>query len=100
MLFTTRDKGLNPIFLRDRNLKTAFIETKIFYFYNASADSPSTTKEACGVLRSLTLDDDVRVQFGKAHEHTKLIVTEHSGLERLFRFIEGNATEAILPAFA
>ena len=42
-------------------------------------------REACGALRCLTMDDDVRVQFGKAHEHTKLVVMEHSGLERLFQ---------------
>ncbi|CAK8694081.1 unnamed protein product [Clavelina lepadiformis] len=47
--------------------------------------SISVVREACGALRCLTMDDDVRVQFGKAHEHTKLVVMEHSGLERLFQ---------------
>lgn len=39
--------------------------------------------QACGVLRAFTLDDDMRIEFGKAHEHAKLIVTEHSGLKVL-----------------
>uniref|UniRef100_H2YM59 Armadillo repeat-containing domain-containing protein n=1 Tax=Ciona savignyi TaxID=51511 RepID=H2YM59_CIOSA len=29
-------------------------------------ENPRVVKEACGSLRSITLDDDVRVQFGKA----------------------------------
>ncbi|XP_038077647.1 armadillo repeat-containing protein 6-like [Patiria miniata] len=33
-------------------------------------------KEACGALRILTVDDDVRVPFGKAHDHAKMIVEE------------------------
>nr|XP_002125662.1 armadillo repeat-containing protein 6 isoform X1 [Ciona intestinalis] len=56
-------------------------------------DRPQVVKEACGVLRSLTLDDDVRVQFGKAHDHTKLIVTEHKGMERLFDFMREHASD-------
>ncbi|XP_022104734.1 armadillo repeat-containing protein 6-like [Acanthaster planci] len=31
-------------------------------------------KEACGALRILTVDDDIRVPFGKAHDHAKMIV--------------------------
>lgn len=33
----------------------------------------SVIKEVCGVLRALTLDDDVRHEFGKAHEHAAAI---------------------------
>ncbi|XP_070541808.1 LOW QUALITY PROTEIN: armadillo repeat-containing protein 6-like [Ptychodera flava] len=33
-------------------------------------------KEACQGLRILTADDDVRVAFGHAHEHAKMIVEE------------------------
>lgn len=40
------------------------------------------------LLRMLTLDDDVRVAFGKAHEHAKLIAKEHGGLEVLVRALE------------
>ncbi|GAB6019016.1 Armadillo repeat-containing protein 6 [Chamberlinius hualienensis] len=38
---------------------------------------------ACSLLRSLTLDDDVRVPFGRAHDHAKMIVTNHSGIQVL-----------------
>ncbi|XP_062843684.1 armadillo repeat-containing protein 6 [Trichomycterus rosablanca] len=38
-------------------------------------------KEACIALRVTTFDDDVRVPFGHAHEHAKMIVLEHNGLK-------------------
>lgn len=38
-------------------------------------------KEACLALRIMTFDDDIRVPFGQAHEHAKMIVLENSGLK-------------------
>lgn len=45
----------------------------------------ATLASVCGVLRTLVLDDDVRVEFGKAHEHARIIAgdTLHSMLELL-----------------
>uniref|UniRef100_UPI0037E6FD06 armadillo repeat-containing protein 6 n=1 Tax=Semicossyphus pulcher TaxID=241346 RepID=UPI0037E6FD06 len=40
-------------------------------------------KEASAALRFMTFDDDVRVTFGHAHEHAKMIVLEHNGLKVL-----------------
>ncbi|KAK7945723.1 hypothetical protein WMY93_001451 [Mugilogobius chulae] len=40
-------------------------------------------KEASIALRVMTFDDDVRVTFGHAHEHAKMIVLEHNGLKVL-----------------
>ncbi|XP_028283488.1 armadillo repeat-containing protein 6 isoform X2 [Parambassis ranga] len=40
-------------------------------------------KEASSALRVMTFDDDVRVTFGHAHEHAKMIVLEHNGLKVL-----------------
>ncbi|XP_030631449.1 armadillo repeat-containing protein 6 isoform X2 [Chanos chanos] len=37
-------------------------------------------REACAALRVMTFDDDVRVPFGHAHEHAKMIVLEQNGL--------------------
>ncbi|XP_052405492.1 armadillo repeat-containing protein 6 isoform X4 [Carassius gibelio] len=42
---------------------------------------PEVVKEACVTLRVMTFDDDVRVPFGHAHEHAKMIVLEHNGLK-------------------
>lgn len=33
-------------------------------------------KDVCMLFRYLILDDDVRVEFGKAHDHAKAIATE------------------------
>uniref|UniRef100_A0A8C7ZS01 Armadillo repeat containing 6 n=1 Tax=Oryzias sinensis TaxID=183150 RepID=A0A8C7ZS01_9TELE len=40
-------------------------------------------KEASAALRVMTFDDDVRVTFGHAHDHAKMIVLEHNGLKVL-----------------
>lgn len=46
-------------------------------------------KEASVALRVMTFDDDVRVTFGHAHEHAKIIVLEHSGLKVLIDAAKG-----------
>ncbi|XP_062337331.1 armadillo repeat-containing protein 6 [Osmerus eperlanus] len=43
----------------------------------------SLVREACLALRVMTFDDDIRVTFGNAHEHAKMIVLEHGGLKVL-----------------
>ncbi|XP_005409667.1 PREDICTED: armadillo repeat-containing protein 6 [Chinchilla lanigera] len=40
-------------------------------------------REACGALRVMTFDDDIRVPFGRAHDHAKMIVQENRGLQVL-----------------
>ncbi|KAK2868367.1 hypothetical protein Q7C36_000238 [Tachysurus vachellii] len=44
-------------------------------------ERPEVVKEACAALRVMTFDDDVRVPFGQAHEHSRMIVQEHNGLK-------------------
>lgn len=46
-------------------------------------------KEACSALRVMTFDDDVRVPFGQAHEHAKMIVLEHNGLKVIIEAAKG-----------
>uniref|UniRef100_A0A670KFD6 Armadillo repeat containing 6 n=3 Tax=Podarcis muralis TaxID=64176 RepID=A0A670KFD6_PODMU len=46
-------------------------------------DRADVVREACAGLRFMTFDDDIRVPFGHAHEHAKMIVTEHGGLRVL-----------------
>uniref|UniRef100_F7CMX9 Armadillo repeat-containing protein 6 n=1 Tax=Monodelphis domestica TaxID=13616 RepID=F7CMX9_MONDO len=40
-------------------------------------------KEACSAMRIMTFDDDIRVPFGHAHDHAKMIVQENKGLKIL-----------------
>ena len=44
---------------------------------------------ACQALRVLTFDDDVRVPFGKAHEHAKMIVTEENAPKKILDICHG-----------
>uniref|UniRef100_A0A8D0L7W2 Armadillo repeat containing 6 n=1 Tax=Sphenodon punctatus TaxID=8508 RepID=A0A8D0L7W2_SPHPU len=46
-------------------------------------DSANMVREACSALRIMTFDDDIRVAFGHAHDHAKMIVLEHDGLKVL-----------------
>uniref|UniRef100_A0A8I5TQ16 Armadillo repeat-containing protein 6 n=1 Tax=Pongo abelii TaxID=9601 RepID=A0A8I5TQ16_PONAB len=48
-------------------------------------------REACCALRVMTFDDDIRVPFGHAHNHAKMIVQENKGLKVLIE-----ATKAFL----
>ena len=50
---------------------------------------PELVKEVCFALRVLTFDDDIRVPFGKAHEHAKMIVTEGDALKAILKICEG-----------
>lgn len=52
-------------------------------------DNGDIVKEVCQAMRTLTLDDDPRVPFGKAHDHAKMIVTEANALELLLKVANG-----------
>ena len=43
---------------------------------HAKEVSPGVVKNICCVARALTLDDDIRVQYGKAHEHARELASE------------------------
>jgi len=51
--------------------------------------SKELTKEICSFLRTLILDDDVRVAFGRGTENAKIIVTETSCLDILLKLCKG-----------
>ena len=46
-------------------------------------------KEACATLRYMTFDDDIRVAFGNAHEHAKMIVQDHDALKIITEAAKG-----------
>lgn len=48
-------------------------------------------REACGALRVMTFDDDIRVPFGHAHDHAKMIVQENGGLKVLIEAAKGRS---------
>lgn len=49
-------------------------------------------REACWALRVMTFDDDIRVPFGHAHEHAKMIVQENKGLKVLIEAARGRSS--------
>ncbi|KAM8961028.1 armadillo repeat-containing protein 6 [Pelodytes ibericus] len=51
---------------------------------NHGAD-PDVVRESCSALKIMTFDDDIRVPFGHAHDHAKMIVLEHEGLKLLIQ---------------
>lgn len=53
-------------------------------------------KEVSAALRVMTFDDDVRVTFGHAHEHAKMIVLEQSGLKVLIETAKGENSHSVI----
>lgn len=44
---------------------------------------------ACRALKAFTLDDDIRQEFGKAHEHARLLVEENQLIALSLNLING-----------
>ncbi|XP_019620441.1 PREDICTED: armadillo repeat-containing protein 6-like [Branchiostoma belcheri] len=80
-------KAIYATCLKHETNRQAYIEhgllpclMKALETHGANAD---VVKSACTVVRVLTFDDDIRVPFGKAHEHAKMMVMENKALETL-----------------
>lgn len=56
-------------------------------------------KEVSAALRVMTFDDDVRVTFGHAHEHAKIIVLEQNGLKVLIETAKGTNCQSVIKKF-
>lgn len=52
-------------------------------------DSADVVRTAASALRVMTFDDDIRVPFGHAHDHAKMIVLENDGLRVLIEAAKG-----------
>ncbi|NXQ11020.1 ARMC6 protein, partial [Peucedramus taeniatus] len=51
--------------------------------------SAEVVRMAASALRVMTFDDDIRVPFGHAHDHAKMIVLENDGLRVLIEAAKG-----------
>lgn len=69
-------KCLKPLIHRDESVSVN--QWNVIHTY--STDFFSFTlkilKETCAVFRNLILDDDIRVEFSKAHDHARAIAAE------------------------
>lgn len=68
---------------RQQYVKAGIIPALMSALESFKTDSANVVKEVCATLRVLTLDDDMRVPFGKAHDHAKMIVTEADALKKI-----------------
>lgn len=59
----------NRQLIADENLINAYLKPLLF------SNEADVVKEVCSVFRNLILDDDVRLEFGKAHEHARMIAS-------------------------
>jgi hypothetical protein len=53
--------------------------------------TPVLVRHACMVMRCLVLDDDIRVPFGKAHEHARLIACDYGGLKTITQLLNSKS---------
>ena len=56
-----------------QNIFAAKVFDKLKLILLSEKLTESEVRDVCGVLRALVLDDDVRHEFGKAHEHASVI---------------------------
>lgn len=45
--------------------------------------------KCCHLIRTLVSDDDVRVEFGRAHDYACMIAEQESGLDHLTTLLTG-----------
>ena len=59
--------------LNRQNIFNAKVFDKLKNILLSEKVTESEVRDVCGVLRALVLDDDVRHEYGKAHEHATVI---------------------------
>lgn len=55
----------------------------LMHLFEKHKASNAVITDACQLIRALLLDDDLRVEFGKSHEHAKYIASKLNGLDVL-----------------
>ncbi|XP_078605839.1 armadillo repeat-containing protein 6-like [Branchiostoma floridae x Branchiostoma japonicum] len=80
-------KAIYATCLKHETNRQAYIEHDLLPCLTKALETHGTHKDvvksACAVMRVMTFDDDIRVPFGKAHEHAKMMVMENKALETL-----------------
>lgn len=61
-----------------QNLVAAGALSSLVSLLHANKSNSRVIKTTCKALRAYTLDDDIRQEFGKAHEHARILVEEYS----------------------
>lgn len=75
---------------RQSYVKSELIPSLIIVLESHRHDA-QVVKEVCHALRILTLDDDIRVPFGNAHQHAVAIVTHANALQKILNICAGTS---------
>lgn len=84
MLCFAWDEQVNGLFNNTFVIKGSLFRQKIYDAHILDTIKPflgenspiDVMRETLSVCRGLVLDDDVRVEFGRAHEHARVIASE------------------------
>ncbi|XP_044126484.1 armadillo repeat-containing protein 6 isoform X1 [Bufo gargarizans] len=79
-----------------QNLVKAGILRHLTQAISKHGTDPDVVREACSALRIMTFDDDIRVPFGQAHDHAKMIVLENNGLNLLIEAAKGFTDNSVV----
>ena len=63
---------------------------------NATVCMLQVVVKCCQLIRTVVSDDDVRVEFGRAHEYACMIAEQENGLELLTSLLSGEVKIKIL----
>lgn len=89
----TTVKLIRLLCIKHENNRQGFVTekliTKLVSLIEEFKAAGSLVKEICFALRVLTFDDDIRVPFGKGHEHAKMIVAEGNALRTILNICNG-----------
>ncbi|XP_056374162.1 armadillo repeat-containing protein 6 [Hyla sarda] len=86
--------------LKHEQNRQAFVKAGILRYLTQAISNhgtdPDVVREACSALRIMTFDDDIRVPFGHAHDHAKMIVMENAGLKLLIEAAKGFTDNSVV----
>lgn len=83
---------------RQSFVKLGLIE-KLASILKTQGSQANIVMVTCQTLQVLTLDDDIRVPFGQAHEHAKMIVAEGNALKLIIDLCKGWYSRSGLDCF-
>jgi hypothetical protein len=87
-------KCINAACVMNEQNRQVFVEQglceNLMQFFSTHSANDVVIRDLCQLIRSILLDDDLRVEFGKAHEHAKYIASKLNGLDVLLQVGLGN----------
>lgn len=79
-----------------QNLVAAGALGTLVAFLQAHKSNSKAIRTTSKAIRAFTLDDDMRQEYGKAHEHARLLVEEHGLIPICLDLIKSKYDEVVL----